>query len=93
LFGVKQWANMAKKRIEIIVETERIVITGATPRLVWCERCNDSSFEVSLEQAAIIARVSSAELQREVKVGRLHYWRGGDERLLICLSSLTKASS
>jgi hypothetical protein len=84
---------MAKKRIEIIIETERIVITGAMPRLIWCEQCNDSAFEVSLEQAALIWRTTAVELQQALETRHLHHWRGVDGKLLVCLSSLTKASS
>jgi hypothetical protein len=84
---------MAKKRIEIIVETERIVITGAMPRVVWCEQCKDSSFEVSLEQAALIMRTSPIELQQAMEMEHLYHWRAVHGKLLVCLSSLTKASS
>jgi hypothetical protein len=84
---------MAKKRIEIIIETERIVITGAMPSLVWCEQCNNSAFGVSLEQALLITRTSAAELQQAMEMEHLHHWRGVDGKLLVCLSSLTQASS
>jgi hypothetical protein len=83
---------MANRQTEILIETERIVITGATPRLVWCEQCNDSSFEVSLEQAALIMRTRAAELQQAMEMEHLHHWRGVNGKLLVCLSSLTKAS-
>ena len=85
---------MAKRRIEITVETERIVITGAAPKLVWCEACNDSTLAISLEQAVLIARVSAAALEWAIDSGRLHhYWQGGDRRRWICLSSLARMSA
>jgi hypothetical protein len=84
---------MANRQTEVPVETERIVITGATPRLIWCARCNDSAFEVSLEQAARITRTSIAELQQAMQTRQQHHWREVEGRLQICLSSLAKASS
>ena len=84
---------MANRQTEILTETERIVITGATPRLIWCARCNDSAFEVSLQQAALITRTSLAELQQTMEMGHLHHWCEVNGKLLVCLSSLTKALS
>jgi hypothetical protein len=84
---------MANRQTEILIETERIVITGATPRLIWCVRCNDSAFEVSLQQAALITQTSAVDLQQALETGHLHHWRGVNGKLLVCLSSLTKALS
>jgi hypothetical protein len=84
---------MANRQTEIPIETERIVITGAMPKLVWCEQCNDSSFEVSLQQAVLITRTSIAELQQAMETRRLHHWRGVDGKFQVCFSSLANASS
>jgi hypothetical protein len=83
---------MANRQTEILFETERIVITGAEPRLIWCAHCNDSAFEVSLQQAALITRTSIAELQQAMETRHLHHWREVEGKLLFCLSSLSKAA-
>ena len=84
---------MAKRRIEITVETERIVITGAAPRWAWCEACGDETLALPPGQATLVARVSAAALERAIQGGRLHHRSEIDEPTWICLSSLTHMSA
>ena len=85
-----------KKRTEITVETERLVVVGdaRVPRHVnWCAPCGKQVEPVSTDEAAVLARVTSRTIFRWVELGRVHYWETPEGLLLICPHSIAEKSS
>lgn len=81
---------MWKKRTEITIETNRIVVIsrrGLSAR-AWCSACGARVSMVTADEAARLARVSSRTVYAWVEAGRLHFMEISDGRLLICLDSI-----
>jgi hypothetical protein len=79
---------MAKRRVEITVETERLILRGRKPKACWCEACGALSITVSIAQAAIIARTDELTICRLIESGRLHGFEADGSCLRVCLGSL-----
>jgi hypothetical protein len=81
-----------KRRTEITIETERIVIasrnTASRPPLIWCLSCAEQVVPLTIDEAAIEWRVSSLTLFRRSESGLVHYVETADGLLLICPYSL-----
>jgi hypothetical protein len=79
-----------KRRTEIIVETERlIVIPHATmPAQMWCHHCSARVEMVTPEQAATLLQVTPRVVYRWVEAQLLHFIEEPDGRVLICRNSL-----
>ena len=79
-----------KRRTEIIVETERIIVvpSPATSVRAWCETCCDQVEMVTPEQAATLIQVTPRVVYRWVEAQLLHFIEEPDGRVLICLNSL-----
>ncbi|HEX8843966.1 MAG TPA: hypothetical protein VF791_04955 [Pyrinomonadaceae bacterium] len=81
---------MGKKRIEITVETERVLVIkcrGSNP-VLWCEGCAKEVAMLTVDEAAIAARVSSRLIFQLAEAGRLHFVETPEGRLYICPDSL-----
>ena len=80
-----------RKRLEITVETRRLVIHRRTNQTtVRCLACSSPAEWVSPEEAAAMAGVSTRSLYRCVEAGQLHFIETAEQSLLICLNSLLK---
>lgn len=79
-----------KRRTEIIVETERIIITSPPSTSVyrWCEDCSAQVEMLPPEQAAILIQVTPRVVYRWVEAQLLHFIEDPDGRVLICRNSL-----
>jgi hypothetical protein len=78
-----------KSRMEITVETHRILVIRAASNLDkgWCERCGRPTVRISL-QAAAQERISTGALSRHIDEGRLHFTNSSDGSF-ICLADTT----
>jgi hypothetical protein len=81
-----------KRRTEIIVETERVILIRRRRReqgaWLWCEACGAESLMLTIEEAARMLGATSRQVFRWAEAGRLH-WRESEEgALLICRTSL-----
>lgn len=84
-----------KRRTEIIVETERLIITSppATSFHLWCEACSARVEMMPPEQAATLIQVTPRVVYRWVEAQLLHFIEEPDGRVLICRNSLYGQSS
>ena len=83
-----------KKRTEITIETDRVVVIrrrGQQPSL-WCDSCGQAVVMVTVDEAAMLARVSSRTMYSWVEADWLHFTETPDGLLLVCLSSLSSAA-
>ena len=79
-----------KRRTEIIVETERIIIVP-TPTMsvhLWCQGCSARVEMLTPEQAAVLLQVTPRVVYRWVEAQLLHFIEEPDGRVLICRNSL-----
>ena len=80
-----------KRRITF--ETEKIVIRGDLIEFNWCEACAASGPRVTAAQAAILIGEETRDLYRRVAQGQFHSTRTQGGELMICLKSLSSATS
>lgn len=81
---------MQRKRTEITIETDRIVVIsrrGLSVR-VWCKSCGARVSMVTADEAARLARVSSRTLYRWIEDAKLHFIETAAGGLLICHASI-----
>lgn len=79
-----------KKRIEITIETDRLLIFEERKRIfIWCAPCGKRVEGITTDDAAIRARVNSRTIFRWVESGRVHYTETPEGLLLICPHSLS----
>jgi hypothetical protein len=90
--GNREGCSVGRKRTEIIIETERILIINrrSTSSILWCERCGTPLPMLTLEEAALVMRVSVGEVLRRIEDQRLHCVRLPGATLRICPNSLMK---
>lgn len=79
-----------KKRTEITIETDRLlVVSGRGRKVNWCAPCGQYIEVVTTDEAAILARVSARTIFHWVESGKLHYTETPEGLLLICPNSLS----
>ncbi len=78
-----------KRRREITLETERIVIRGELREINWCDACGASTPMVTPEHAAMLIGEETEELYRRAECGQVHSARTPGGVLMICLKSLS----
>jgi len=77
-----------RTRTEIIVERDRWVVVNRRTRTVWCRDCSRQVEMLSIDDAAILARVSSRTIFQWAESGVVHSTETSDGLLLICPNSL-----
>ncbi len=83
--------SMKRKRIEITVETDRLlVITSPRQETRWCPTCGSRARMIPVDDAALLAYTDSRSIFRLVEAGRLHSSETAQGLLLVCLDSLFK---
>jgi hypothetical protein len=78
-----------KRRREITLETERIVIRGELREINWCDVCAASTPMITAQQAAMLMGEETEQLYRRVEQGQAHSIRTPAGMLMICLKSLS----
>lgn len=82
-----------RKFTTITVEIERLLVINRCRSLFsLCPACGDEVRLVTVEQAAVLARLTWREIYRRVEAGTLHFIETNDGQLLICLPSLNDAN-
>ena len=81
-----------KRRREITLETEKIVIRGDVLEFNWCDGCEASGPKVTAEHAAILIGAEIEDLHRRAEYGQVHSTRTSGGVLMICLKSLSAAT-
>lgn len=83
-----------RRRMEITVETRRLVIRRSTnPAAVSCIECSSPVQLITPEEAAVLASVSTRTVYRRVERGQLHFVETEAGGLLICPNSLPTSIS
>lgn len=79
-----------KRRTEIIVETERVIVVpqAPAPLHLWCQNCSMRVEMVTPEQAATLLQVTPRVVYRWVEAQLLHFIEEPDGRVLICRNAL-----
>ena len=82
---------MSKKRVtRITLETERLIwrrqSRGRAP--LWCAGCGDETFLISVDEAALLTRLSARTIYRWIEAERIHFTGTPDGLLMVCLKSL-----
>jgi hypothetical protein len=78
-----------KRRREMTLETEKIVIRGDLLEFNWCEACAASTPKVTAEQAALLIGEDTERLYRRAECGQVHSARRPGGVVMICLKSLS----
>ena len=80
---------MRKRRTEITIETERVVVVRRRLTVgAWCRSCDRQVAMVTVDEAARMAGVSSRTIYRWVEADQLHFNETAEGQLLICTDSL-----
>ena len=82
-----------RRRTEITVETERIVVIRRAREqsvTVWCVECGAESLMLTVSEAAVLLEVSAMTIFRWAEAGHLHWVEMPDSALLICQNSLVR---
>jgi hypothetical protein len=79
-----------KRRTEIIVETERIIMTSPPSVSLhkWCEHCSAQVEMMTPEHAATLIQITPRVVYRWIEAQLLHFIEEADGRVLICRNSL-----
>jgi hypothetical protein len=80
-----------KRRIEITVETERVVLVRRRREksvMLWCVACGAENFMLTMDQAAAFLGLSSMAVFRLAETGRLHWQETRAGSVLVCRNSL-----
>ena len=78
-----------RTRTKITFETERLLIISRRLNLsALCTACGGESRMVTVDEAAVIARVNSLAVYRLVEAGALHFTETTAGALLVCATSL-----
>jgi hypothetical protein len=81
------------RRMSITIQTERLLVINRSRGLYsLCAACGDEVRMVTIDQAAVLARVTSREIYREVEAGMLHFIETTEGSLLICFNSLNDSN-
>ena len=79
-----------KKRTEITIETERVIVIRRRrlPVHAWCQPCGGQVVMVTVDEAARAACVSARTVYRWVEDEKLHFIETAEGGLLICQASI-----
>ncbi len=79
-----------KKRTEIIIETERVIVITPPPGSIkaWCKACVNPVEWLSPEFAATLINVPPRLIYRWVESGQLHFIEKQDGSIMVCRNSL-----
>jgi hypothetical protein len=84
-----------KKRTEITVETERVLVIRRRYQAIetWCDLCAEKVVMIRPDQAAAVCGRSLRAIFGAIEQTRLHFVEQSDGMILICLNSLLKQDS
>ena len=76
-----------KTRTEITVEMDRLIVVNRAGRSEWCVCCSRPVEMLSIDNAALLAHVSSLTIFRWAIAGEVHSAESPEGLLLICPNS------
>ena len=80
-----------KKRMEITIETERLLlVSNRNSPIIWCEACAAAVRMVTVDEAAAFTGESSLSIYRRAEAGQLHFAETLAGSLFVCLNSLSQ---
>ena len=84
-----------KKRTEITVETERILVIRRRYRAVeaWCEECTEDVVMIRPDQAAAVSGRGLRMIFSDIERGALHFVEQPHGMVLVCLKSLLEPNA
>lgn len=84
---------MAKRRVEITFERERLLIVGrrSVSMTAWCGGCGARVLMVMPEEVARLHGVTARAVYQMVEASQVHFLETADGILLICCDSLEKS--
>jgi excisionase family DNA binding protein len=84
-----------KRRTEITIETERVVVIRQRRGVGqgWCDDCAQPVTMVTAEEAAAVAGVTRRTIYRWVEAEKVHFTETSDGSPLICLNSIREQES
>jgi hypothetical protein len=87
---VAKEAAVAKRRLEITFERERLLVISRRRVSVraWCEGCGRRSLLTTPEGAAEASGLTARAVYRRVEAGEVHFTETEDGTLLVCCDSL-----
>lgn len=78
-----------RKRVEVTIETERVLIVSRPGNtLQWCPGCRRWIVPLALDEAALVAGVTSRALFQWIEAGIVHSLETTSGLLRICLESI-----
>jgi hypothetical protein len=77
-----------KRRTEITVETQRLIVLRRHTVNAWCATCGERAPSVTPSDAARLLGVSTRDIYRRIEAGEVHFTETTSEELLICSRSL-----
>ena len=78
-----------KKRIEVTIETERLLIARNRKfATIWCDDCSSLVKMITVDEAAVLAQQTERTIYGWVEAGSLHFSETSEGRLFICLNSI-----
>ena len=94
-FRTKRGLMMRRIRTEMTFESdERMVIRGRRKAVqASCPVCGDQAAMITLEEAVMLARVSSRVIHRWAEAGQIHFSDTADGFLTVCMDSLRASLS
>ena len=78
-----------RTRTEITVEMDRWVVVSRPRRIAWCRSCSRRVEMLSVDDAAIVARVNSRTIFHWAESGLVHSSETPEGILQICPDSLS----
>jgi hypothetical protein len=76
-----------KTRTEITIEMDRLIVMSRPGRTEWCTSCAHPVEMLKIDDAALLAHVSSLTIFRWAIAGELHWVENQDGLLFICPNS------
>ena len=87
----KHLIAMFRKRTEITVETDRLIVIRGNQRVIgWCALCEQQREMLATDEAALTAHVKSSTIFQWAESGRIHCAETPEGLLLICADSLPR---
>ena len=85
---------MAKRRLEITFERERLLVVGRRRVSVtaWCEGGGARARMTTPEGAAELCGGTARGVYRRVEAGEVHFTETADGTLLVCCNSLPESA-
>src|SRR5262245_45837479 len=81
-----------KRRMEITIETERIISSAPnnvnSHQTQWCRDCNAQTRHVSLDEASNLLRLNAKSILRLMGADCHHVNKKGAGNIFVCLNSL-----